>query len=167
MALPRGASRFGIRLLVGVLAVLTLTGATGEGVPSFVWMGQVTEGNALFVYGAQDSPEDMLFWIECNSKKKSTEMTLYEDIPGVKVGDPITLGLAGGAGKVTLKGKVTTDEMSGFHYAVAKSFKVKPVLELFKAKGQVMARAGKLTSALPDKGRPEALAKFAKGCPLD
>jgi hypothetical protein len=36
----------------------------------------------------------MLFWIECNAKKKSTEMTLYEDIPGTKVGGSITLELA-------------------------------------------------------------------------
>jgi hypothetical protein len=57
--------------------------------------------------------------------------------------------------------------MSGFHYVVAKSFKVKPVLELFRAKGPVTAKAGKLTSTLPDKGRAEALAKFAKGCTLD
>jgi hypothetical protein len=33
--------------------------------------------------------------------------------------------------------------MSGFHYAVAKSFKVKPVLELFKAKGSVTAKAAR------------------------
>jgi hypothetical protein len=57
--------------------------------------------------------------------------------------------------------------MSGFHYVVAKSFKVKPVLELFRAKGPVTVKAGKLTSTLPDKGRAEALAKFAKGCTLD
>jgi hypothetical protein len=57
--------------------------------------------------------------------------------------------------------------MSGFHYVVAKSFKVKSVLELFRAKGPVTAKAGKLTSTLPDKGRAEALAKFAKGCTLD
>jgi hypothetical protein len=94
-------------------------------------------------------------------------MTLYEDIPGAKVGDPVTLELAGGPGNVALKGKVTTDEMSGFHYAVAKSFKVTPVLELFKAKGTVTARAGTITSTLPNTVRAEALAKFAKGCTLD
>jgi hypothetical protein len=73
------------------------------------------------------------------------------------------------AGRVTprSKSKVTIDEMSGFNYAVAKSFKVKPVLELFKAKGTVTARAGKSTSTLPDTGRAEPLAKFAKGCTLD
>jgi hypothetical protein len=144
-----------------------LTGATSVGVPGFVWMGQVTEGNALFAYGAKDSPGDMLFWIECSPKKKTTEMTLSKDIPGAKVGDPVNLELAGGPSNVALKSKVTTDEMSGFHYAVAKSFKVKPVLELFKAKDTVTARAGKIASTLPDTGRAEALAKFAKGCTLD
>ena len=47
-------------------------------------MGQVTEGTRSCVYGAADLPEDMLFWIECNPKKKSTEMTLYDDIPGAR-----------------------------------------------------------------------------------
>lgn len=109
----------------------------------------------------------MLFWIECNPKKKSTEMTLYEDIPLGKVGEPVTIELYARMLKASLEGKVTTDEMSGFHYAVAKSFKVKPVLKLFEAKGPVTAKAGKLTKILPEKGRAEALAKFAKGCPLD
>ena len=167
MALPRRASRIVLSFSAAALAILMLTGAIGEGTPGYVWMGQVTEGNALFVYGAQDSPEDMLFWIECNAKKKSTEMALYEEIPGAKVRDPITLELAGAAANVALKGKITTDEMSGFHYAVAESFKVKPVLDLFRGKGPVTVKAGKLTSSLPDKGRAEALTKFAKGCTLD
>jgi hypothetical protein len=45
----------------------------------------------------------MLFWIECNPKKKMIEMTLYKDIPGAKVGDPVTLELAGGPGNAALK----------------------------------------------------------------
>ena len=167
MAPPRGVRRICLTAIAGALSVLTLTAATSEGVPGFVWMGQVTDGNALLVYGAADSPEDMLFWIECNPKKKSTEMTLYEDIPGSKVGEPVTIELNAGTLKASLKGKVTTDEMSGFHFAVAKTFKVKPGLELFEAKGPVTTTAGKLTKTLPEKGRAEALAKFAKGCPLD
>ena len=69
MAPPRGARRICLSAIAGALSVLTLTAATSEGVPGFVWMGQVTDGNALLVYGAADSPEDMLFWIECNPKK--------------------------------------------------------------------------------------------------
>jgi hypothetical protein len=65
-----------------------------------------------------------------------------------------------------LKGQVTADE-SGFHYAVAESFKVKLVLELFKGNGPVTAKAARIAGTLPDKGRAEALAKFAKGCTLD
>lgn len=72
MAPPRGARRTCLTAIAGALSVLTVTAAISEGVPGFVWMGQVTEGNALFVYGAADSPEDMLFWIECNPKRKRT-----------------------------------------------------------------------------------------------
>ena len=87
MAPPRGARRICLDAAICWRCFRAApTAATSEGVPGFVWMGQVTESTALFVYGAADSPEDMLFSIDCNPKKKSTEMTLYDDIPGSKVG---------------------------------------------------------------------------------
>jgi hypothetical protein len=39
------------------------------------------------------------------------------------------------------------------------------VVEVLKPKGPVTA--GKLVTALPEMGRAEAVAKFAKGCALD
>jgi hypothetical protein len=68
MALSRGASRIGLRFSAGALTILTLTGATSVGVPGFVWMGQVTEGKAVRLW-REDSPEDVLFWIECKRKR--------------------------------------------------------------------------------------------------
>jgi hypothetical protein len=44
---------------------------------------------------------------------------------------------------------------------------VAAVIEVLKAKGPITVRAGKLVTALPEKGRAEAVAKFAKACALD
>ena len=44
---------------------------------------------------------------------------------------------------------------------------VAAVIEVLKAKGPITAKAGKLVTALPEKGRAEAIAKFANACALD
>ena len=73
---------------------------------------------------------------------------------------------AGGA-KLSLDGKIATDEMSGFHFAEAESFKIKPVMALLKQKGAVTVKTGKVVSSLPEKGRAAELSAFAKVCKLD
>jgi hypothetical protein len=71
-----------------------------------------------------------------------------------------------GSAKTVVKGKIATDEMIGVH-VLAKGFKVKPVVEVFRGKGAASLKTGKLTTLLPEKGRAKALAEFAKGCTLD
>jgi hypothetical protein len=135
--------------------------------PGYAWMGSIVEGNALLTYGSPETGEDYVLNLICGNKDKSTEATLYVDIPATKVGQPITIELAGGAAKVSLKGKIATDEMSGFHFAEAKNFKIKPVIALLKEKGPVSAKTGKLVTTLPDKGRAAPVGEFAQGCKLD
>ena len=135
--------------------------------PGYAWMGSVEAGNALLTYGSPETGEDYVFNLICGNKDKSTEATLYVDIPATKVGQPITIELAAGAAKVSLKGKIATDEMSGFHFAEAKNFKIKPVIALLKEKGPVTAKTGKLVTSLPDKGRAAPVGEFAQGCKLD
>ena len=55
-------------------------------------------------------------------------MTVYQDIAGAKVGQPVTIEIAVGSSKVALKGETATDEMSGYVFGVAKKFAVKPVV---------------------------------------
>jgi hypothetical protein len=133
-----------------------------------VWTGGETEkGFATLVYGSPETPEDLLFWVHCDMKKKTTEMTVYVDNPGTKVGDAITIELSAGAARLPVKGKIATDEMSGFLFAEARNFKVKPVIELLKPKGPASARTGNVVTALPGEGRAEAVSEFAKVCKLD
>jgi hypothetical protein len=135
--------------------------------PGYAWMGGVEEGNALLTYGSTETGEDYVFNLICGNRNKNTEATLYVDIPATKVGQPVTIELAAGAAKVSLKGKIATDEMSGFHFAEAKNFKIKPVVALLKEKGPVTAKTGKLVTDLPDKDRAAPVGEFAQGCKLD
>ena len=167
MASPRRVSSVGLALVAGLLAGASLCAAAEE-IPGYEWMGGKTEeGFASFVYGSPETVEDLLFWVICDMKHKSTEMTVYEDNPGTKVGQAMTIELGAGSAKLPVKGKIETDGMSGFFFAKAMNFKVKPVIELFKAEGKVTATTGKVVTTLPEKGRAEALAQFAKACTLD
>jgi hypothetical protein len=58
-------------------------------------------------------------------------------------------------------------EMSGIHFVEAKGFKIKPLIALLQEKGPITAKAGKLVSVLPEKGRAAQLSEFAKACKLD
>ncbi len=94
-------------------------------------------------------------------------MTVYMDIEGAKVGQPVTIELAAGATKVSVRGTTTTDEMSGFIFAEAKTFPMKPVIAVLNEKGPVTVKIGKTATVLPEPDRATELAKFAKDCRLD
>jgi hypothetical protein len=121
----------------------------------------------LLTYGSPETGEDYVFNLICGNKDKSTEATLYVDIAGTEVGQPVVIELAAGGAKVSLKGKIATDEMSGFHFAEAKGFKVKPVVAVLQQKGPVSAKTGELVTTLPEKGRAAGVAEFAQACKLD
>jgi hypothetical protein len=146
-------------------SVLTAASACAEADPGFAWMADEFEGNASLVYGSTETGEDYVFSLSCRRKEAYT--TLYVDIPGTKVGQPITIEFAAGTAKFSLQGKIATDEMSGFHFAEAKNFKIKPVIALLKERGPVTAKTGKLVSSLPEKGRFAAVSAFAGTCKLD
>jgi hypothetical protein len=136
-------------------------------VEGYEWMGVSRDGVASFAYGSPETAEDLLFWLTCEPQKKAADMTLYDDIPGAKVGQAVAIEIGTDADKASVPGKVATDEMSGFLFAEAKNFKVKPVIAAFKVKGPLTVKAGALTKILPETGRAEALAAFAKACTLD
>jgi hypothetical protein len=94
-------------------------------------------------------------------------MTVYVDIEGAKVGEPVTIELARDGSKASIEGKTATDEMSGFVFAQADGFPVKPVIAVLDGKGPVIVTTGKTKTVLPEEDRAEELAKFAKQCRLD
>jgi len=163
------AGRPAVLALAACLALAAPFGAVAaaEDYPGFAWMSGAGDGNALLTYGSPDTGEDYLFNLSCGNKDKSSRATLYVDIEGTKVGQKIGIELNAGAKKVSLDGKIAADEMSGFHFAEAKGFKIKPLIALLKEKGPITAKAGKIVSVLPEKGRAAQLSEFAKACKLD
>jgi len=158
-----------IRLALAVclaLAVPVAIQAAGPE-PGFAWMVNPYEGNVSLVYGSTETGEDYSFFVSCNNQEKEAEMTVYQDIAGAKVGEPLTIELSAGSAKVGLTGETATDEMSGFVFGVAKKIAVKPVIAVLKTSGPAIVKMGKVTVNLPETGRAEALSEFAKACKLD
>ncbi len=149
------------------LSVTKALAAEPGAVEGYQWIGGVNEGTASFVYGSPETVEDLEFWLTCEPKTKKTDMTVYVDIKGTRVGQAMPIEISVGSAKTSVKGKIGTDGMTGFYFAEAKGLKVKPVVEVFKGKGTAAIKTGKLTTLLPEKGRAEALAAFAKACTLD
>lgn len=141
--------------------------AAAEPYPGFAWMSGAGDGNAVLTYGSTETGEDYLFSLICGNENKGTDATLYVDVTDTNVGQATVIELAAGGAKVSLKGKIATDEMSGFHFANAKKFKIKPVIALLKQTGPVTAKTGKVVETLPEKGRAAEVSAFAKACKLD
>ncbi len=167
MPLVRGRLVVALSLLAAGLTVPAASAAEPGAIEGYEWQGVVRDGTASFVYGSPESVEDLEFWLTCEPKTKATDLTLYVDITGTKVGQAMPIEISVGSAKATVKGKIRTDGMTGFYFAEAKGPKVKPVVEVFKGKGPAIIKTGKLTTLLPENGRAKALAAFAKGCTLD
>jgi hypothetical protein len=153
----------------GLLVSVALAAATSAAAqaPVYSWMGGSGDGDTSLSYGSPETAEDQLFWIVCRSNEKKTEMVVYVDMTGIKVGQPVVIELSSGAGKTVVNGEAATDEMSGFIFAKAENFPIKAVVDLLKGSGVVTVKAGPVVTKLPDKGRGPEIASFAKACKLN
>jgi hypothetical protein len=98
---------------------------------------------------------------------KSSNMTVYVDIAGTKVSDPVVIDLSAGDATLEVPGKIGTDEMNGFLFAEAQGIAIKPVVQFLGTEGPITVKTGSVETTLPADGRAEATAEFAKSCPLD
>jgi hypothetical protein len=147
---------------------VVLAGAGNEPEPVYAWMSESGDGSASLIYGSPETAEDLVFILTCRNEDKATGLTVYVDIPDTEVADPVDINLAAAGGaKHTIGGAIDTDEMSGFHFAVAEDFKIKPLIALLKETGEVAVTTGSVVTKLPEKGRGTELANFAGACTLD
>jgi hypothetical protein len=156
-----------IGLLSASLLACVPAAASAETDPGYVWMGGSGDGNFSLTYGSPETAEDELFWIVCRNGENKTELVVYVDMKDVKLGQTVAIELSAGNAKAIVKGAVATDEMSGFLFAKAEQFPIKPVIELLASTGPVTVKTGAIVTKLPDKGRRPELAKFTKGCKLN
>jgi len=151
-------------LCVSAMILAAASQAAGEE-PGFAWTTNSDGGKAYLVYGSTETGEDYLYSLGCDGKRKSSDMTVYVDIAGTKVGDPVAIAF--GPGKLSVPGRIATDEMSGFHFAETAGFNIKPLIAVLREKGPVMVKTGDVVTTLPEAGRGKAVGKFAKSCALD
>lgn len=137
-----------------------------EDYPGFAWIAGGDEGNAYLTYGSTETGEDYLFNVFCGADK-SSNMTVYVDIAGTKVSDPVVIDLSAGDATLEVPGKIGTDEMNGFLFAEAQGIAIKPVVQFLGTEGPITVKTGSVETTLPADGRAEATAEFAKSCPLD
>jgi len=158
--------------VVGFASWLCLTGslfagATSQSESVYAWMSGSGDGNASLVYGSPETAEDEVFILICRNGDKLTELTVYVDIAGTEVGEKVDIELTAGDAKLAIGGAISTDEMSGFHFAMAENFKIKPLITLLKERVDVTVKSGGVVTELPKTGRDAELANFAKACALD
>lgn len=151
-----------IRPALAFLAAVSLTA------PVFAeedeqWMAGASAEVASIGYGIPDT-DGILFALVCDLAKGTAQLTVYEEIAGAKVGQPITIELKAGAAKAAIKGVASTDQMNGFIYGEAKAVAVEPIVAVLREPGEVMLKMGKASATYPEKGRAEALAQFTETC---
>jgi hypothetical protein len=115
------------------------------------------------ILGSTESTEDYVFLMRCSNTDKSVEMIVYVAIAGAKVGRPVTIKLSRDGAQATVKGKTASDDVSGFVFAVAKDFPVKPVISVLDGKGPIEIVTRKTEILLPEEGRAPELRR----CQLD
>ena len=146
-----GRFRFALAACIALAAPAKIAAAEPE--PGFAWMVNHGEGNVTLVYGSTETGEDYSFAISCNNKTGSgANLTVYRDIAGAKVGQKLAIEISVRPAKVAIKGKASTDEMSGYVFGVAEKFAVKPVIAVLSVSGPATAKMGKVTVNLPEHG---------------
>lgn len=159
------AARFAGFVLAGSLLAGTAVWAADD--DGYEWSTGGEDGYAFLVYGSPETDEDYGFLVRCDGNNKATGMTVYVDIAGAKVGDPAAIAFSGGESELTVQGQIATDEMSGYLFAEAAGFKIKPVIALLSGEGPVTVKTGDVVTTLRAAGRGQAAGGFAKSCPLD
>jgi hypothetical protein len=124
------------------------------------------DGSSL-ILGSTENAEDYAFLMRCSNTEKSVEMIVYVDIAGAKVGRPVTIKLSRDGAQATVKGKTASDDKSGFVFAEAKNFPIKPVIGVLNGKGPIKVVTRKTETLLPEEGRAPELAEFVRRCHLD
>jgi hypothetical protein len=166
MASPYKLSTTLLTLFVALWAPASAAVAA-EAFEGYAWGYSDNEDGPSLVLGSTETTEDYVFLLSCSNADKSAEMTVYVDIEGAKVDQPVTIELTRGDAKASVKGTTTTDEMSGFIFAEAKDFPVKPVIAVLDGKGPVTVVTGKTVTVLPEEGRAPEFAKFANTCKVE
>jgi hypothetical protein len=147
------------------LVLLPIAAPAVLGDETYTWRyGDNQDGSSL-VLGSTETTDDFVLLLSCEAGK-TDEMAVYLDIGHAKAGQPVTIELSRDGAEALVKAKTTADK-SGFVFAVARNFPVKPLLSVLGGEGPVKMIIGKRVTLPPDEGRSAELAAFAARCSPD
>lgn len=150
------------RFAVFAGVILLQTGAArAEDEPA--WTSFVDDDTAALTFAVPDS-DDSRFALVCHNAERRVELTVYEEIEGAKLRQPVTIELSAGGLKASIAGQTATDELNGFIYAEANKVKIEALLPVLQAAGELKITVAKAAVTLPELGRAAAVASFAQGC---
>jgi hypothetical protein len=161
------ASKSGLSINI-VLAVFLVSGlpqsATAQ---DRVWRTANTNSNAALLYGVPGAAESNSFSLSCDDAAKKSELEIYAALGGASEGQPLTIEIGAGLGKVAIPGEAGAAEAGGDIVAKAKGFAIQPLLAVLGAEGVATVTVSGVDTLFADSGRAEAVAEFAKACKLD
>ena len=112
----------------------------------------------------QDVDETSLLLL-CSNSKKTSELSLYEELKTVEAGQPLKIEIGTGAAQIALDGAAVEDDYFGIVIPQAKDFVVKPLLKV--GPGAVTVKAGDVATTMVEEGCAAAVAEFGALCTLD
>jgi hypothetical protein len=133
---------------------------------AYAWRLSDNQDGSSLVLGSAEPRDDFVFLLSCSDANRINEMAIYVDIGSAKVGQPVKIELSRDGAKAYVKGRTTVDK-SGFIFAEAQNFPVKPLLSVLDGEGPVKIITGRTVTLLPDEGRAAGLAEFASRCSPD
>lgn len=156
-------SRF---FLAATLLAAFLPGATLAQTTS-VWNAKSNGSFVTLTYGPVSADTAPSFMLSCFNGMGIAVLDVRPGLNDIKPGTPLTIELAGGGQTATIEGEATHDDESGTTFAESSDAKVKPILDVLRASGPVVLKAGTASIELPDTGRGDAIERFANDCTLD
>jgi hypothetical protein len=127
-----------------------------------VWQTNTFKGGIALHYSVPES-HDVRFAVVCDNQKRQTDVTVFEHIKNVKVGQSVTIELAAGAEMLALKGQATEEEPDTI-FGRAHKVDVKALLAVLRAPGELTATMGTTQTKYPQAGRAAAVDRFGKQC---
>ncbi len=127
-----------------------------------IWQTNRFDTGISLHYSVPES-HDVRFTVVCDNKTREVDVTVFEHIRNVKVGQPVTIELAAGTEKVALKGQATEEE-PGTIFGRAHNVDVNALLAVLRARGELTATMGRTRTRYPLSRRAAAVERFEKGC---
>ncbi|WP_141701060.1 hypothetical protein [Methyloceanibacter methanicus] len=132
-----------------------------------IWRVKTSGSFVTLRYGPVDEQARPVFLLSCLNGVGIAVLSVHMDFPEREAGEAITVSFTAGDKTAPVAGETAAEDGTGIIYMEAGDIAVKPILKVLEQKGTVTMKAGAIAFDLPEQGRAETVAEFAKDCSLD